>query len=1070
MNDVNININTNLYSRQIATYGIVTMLKLSKLNIFLYGMRGVGIEVAKNIILAGPNKVTIFDNNEAKINDLTSNFYLNEKDVFDKKRRDEACFDKLLELNPNVKIEILKTNSIKEKLLSKEEKYDVMIVTEFLTKDFIIELNNICRENKIGFIYGTELGIIGFCFVDFGENFKYYEKEDEESPNLMINSISKSSPGIVNLVNPIHKSYKNKDYITFKQIEGMKELNNITPIRIKIIDKYNIEICDTSTFSDYISGGIIMKEKRPTIINFDSFEKKIEEPYNEEEGYPGQIDFVNCNTNEIIHLGILGLFEFLKNHKCYPNLNNENDAQEILNLSKNIFNKKENEYWINGLKEEYKNFDELFEKTIKHLSFWSRAQISPISSFLGGLIAQEIIKYTGKYIPINQWLWFNFSEIVENLEGKKIDRNINGTRYDDQIAIFGNEIQQKIEESNIFIIGAGALGCEYLKTFSLMGFSSNKDKNSITTITDNDLIIESNLNRQFLFRKKDIGKYKSKIARNNIGKINPLFKCLDLQSKIGPENEKIFDKNFWSKQNFVIIAVDNFEAREYIAEQCLIYKKILIDSGTKGTKGNSQVIIPNKTINYIPTKEYENDGIPMCTLRNYPTTIDHCIEWARDNFNGYFVDIIKNVKFFIEDREKFYEELSKESIPRLQIEKLNKIIRYVNIINNNDYKECLKIALEEYNEIYNESIIRCLKKHPQNALNSDGSKYWNNYKICPTPLPFNIENRLAFLFIKSYAQILAKTMSIDIIKDDECLKKIISDIKIDLTISEKEENKNENKYIRYRNINHNEEIMPEKEQKLKKDKKEEIQKRIKLSKEKLNNIKKDIEKLDILEIQQNIQKIFNIQEFEKDDDFNGHVDFIYAASNLKAEIYKIEKCDKLKVKLKAGKIIPAVSTTTSAIVGLVSLQLYTLFQTNDIKYLRDHYFNFAIKTFNFEYPTACKYIKNEKNNQLIPEKFTLWDFIEINDSMTIYQFIQYIKKQYTINICSIIINMKEIYSYQNFDNDSRNINQNILNKKIDNIYFELFNKEVNFNKNYCFIKIKGEINNSKIEMPFLSII
>ena len=346
------------------------------------------------------------------------------------------------------------------------------------------------------------------------------------------------------------------------------------------------------------------------------------------------------------------------------------------------------------------------------------------------------------------------------------------------------------------------------------------------------------------------------------------------------------------------------------------------------------------------------------------------------------------------------------------------------------------------------------------------SKYWSNYKRCPTPLPFNIENKLAFLFVKNYAQILARTMSIDIINDDEYLKKIISDIKINLTIPKTDENNNCNKYVRYKNMNYNKELMPEKEKKLKKDKKEEIQKRIKLSQEQLNKIKKDIENLNILEIKKNTQKIFNIQEFEKDDDSNGHVDFIYAASNLKAEIYKIEKCDKLKVKLKAGKIIPAVSTTTAAIVGLVSLQFYTLFQTYDIKYLRDHYFNFAIKTFNFEYPTACKYIKNEKYNQLIPEKFNLWDLIEINEPMTINQFIQYIKKEYEINVCSIMINKKEIYSSHNFNNDGTDINRSIfINKKIDNIYFELFNKEVTFNKNYCFIKINGEINNSKIEMP-----
>jgi len=64
---------------------------------------------------------------------------------------------------------------------------------------------------------------------------------------------------------------------------------------------------------------------------------------------------------------------------------------------------------------------------------------------------------------------------VANL-GESVDRTLKNSRYDDQIAIFGNEIQQKIEESNIFMIGAGALGCEFLKNFALMGMSTKEGK------------------------------------------------------------------------------------------------------------------------------------------------------------------------------------------------------------------------------------------------------------------------------------------------------------------------------------------------------------------------------------------------------------------------------------------------------------------------------------------------------------------------------------------------------------------------------------------------------------------
>ena len=308
-------INTNLYSRQIGVFGFETMIKLSKMNVFIYGMRGVGVETAKNIILAGPRKVTIYDNNISKINDLTSNYFINEKDVVDNKRRDKASFNNLNELNPNVKLEIMDNNSIiehlKEKLNIKEEKYDIIVITEFMPKNIIIELNNFCRENKIGFIYGIELGITVFCFTDFGDNFIIYDIDGEEPKRHTINFISNDNPGIVKLVHPVNNvELRTNDYVIFKEIQGMKEINNCSPIKIKKIDNLTIQINDTSKFSTYTSGGVIMKAKIPLEYKFESFEKKLEEPYNEEEETPSLIAQISCN--EIIHIGILSLYSFFE--------------------------------------------------------------------------------------------------------------------------------------------------------------------------------------------------------------------------------------------------------------------------------------------------------------------------------------------------------------------------------------------------------------------------------------------------------------------------------------------------------------------------------------------------------------------------------------------------------------------------------------------------------------------------------------------------------------------------------------------------------------------------------------
>jgi ubiquitin-activating enzyme E1 len=69
-------IDTGLYDRQIGTFGLETMGKLMKMDVLIIGMRGLGVETAKNLILAGPKSVTLYDPTPVAIGDLSANFYL----------------------------------------------------------------------------------------------------------------------------------------------------------------------------------------------------------------------------------------------------------------------------------------------------------------------------------------------------------------------------------------------------------------------------------------------------------------------------------------------------------------------------------------------------------------------------------------------------------------------------------------------------------------------------------------------------------------------------------------------------------------------------------------------------------------------------------------------------------------------------------------------------------------------------------------------------------------------------------------------------------------------------------
>ena len=75
------------------------------MSVFIQGLRGVGLETAKNLILAGPKRVTICDDTLISMNDLATNFFANENDV-GKVKRSKCVIKQLQELNPYVKVDI----------------------------------------------------------------------------------------------------------------------------------------------------------------------------------------------------------------------------------------------------------------------------------------------------------------------------------------------------------------------------------------------------------------------------------------------------------------------------------------------------------------------------------------------------------------------------------------------------------------------------------------------------------------------------------------------------------------------------------------------------------------------------------------------------------------------------------------------------------------------------------------------------------------------------------------------------------------------------------------------------
>ncbi|KAL9654479.1 hypothetical protein ABK040_010499 [Willaertia magna] len=1020
-------VSNNIFNKQLLMFNENDLKTLQSTSILIVGLSGLGIEIVKNLILIGAKNLTLFDNENLSSFDLSSHYFCNEENIG--QNRAKISLQKLNEFynEKEMFLKILECNELTENLLLK---FQIIIFTNSHIPN-LVELNNICRKNNIKFIAGENRGLVGSVFCDFGCQ-PFIVKEDSGE----LTTEKKNTSAVINITNEVEATVKlddyhghkfqEGDYVIFDKIEGMNEINNLQyPIKINyILGRYSFKInLDTTNFKKFKENslGYVRQVKMPMSHSFKSLNEELKNPTitttrigedqceDQQQLKQQQLFVVNSskiNRQQQLHVAMLALTEFEKRNLTLPKPFNKQDVKEMIGIAKQIVKELKPQLLLDNNNEEEKENVYFNEKVIELLSFTCRGNLSPMASFLGGIISQEVIKACiGKYTPLKQFLYFdafdclpeeecNFPTEEEcqlvSLENND-DKNECSKRFDGQVVVFGKKFQKKLEKEKQCIVGLGSIGCEILKNYAMIGVGFNNNNNSSDsgdsnnrgdcnngsiTIIDYKNIKPSNLNTQFLYstnNRNNIGKEKVTVASKIIKTMlnNNNNNIIPYHEKI-TDDSKVFHDEFWENLTGITLAVDDIKTRCHIDGICVFHKKPLIETGANGNKGNVQVVIPPLTESFGKIDDLNEEMFSISYIRNSPHLPEQCMLWGEDLLTRYFKEEPIEMNSFLKDKEAVLVELD-QSTGFSKYLKSKQIVESLILKKPNDFDDCVVWARNLFEQLFNNNIQQLLHNFPLDMLTTSGLPFWGGSRRIPTPLIFNVKNPKHVDFVIATANLRAKNYGIKGYNKDEydfvkVLEKIIVPEFHPITHSNDD------------NTNEEEE-----------------------------NYRNHLKMIDTqLKVDDNyFLKPINVEnEMEED---NYCLDFVEICCNLRANVYSIPESNRNEIVMTALKIIPRTITTASILSGLATFELYKIVQqSKKISTYNSSYINTSLPFISLFEPKEATIV-----TRLRDQPFTIYDMFYIDEGrdITLKEFMDIFKERYGLEITMMSCGTNMLYSF-----------------------------------------------------------
>lgn len=549
--------------------------------VLVYGFTWLGVEICRQLLQLGVGKIVLVSNDklETQLGDLGVPLR-----GFTPTNRKERTLEKLDQWRASFQQIVTLERGVTQEDISGVQV--VVMSGGHIFSQEALRLNEMCRTAGTAFVSVDVRGFLGVCLVDFGSLYTYEEKYTEYEN--VIESVKKREGGGYNV------SFMG----SLSELRDSKTEVYSGPVYQTTIDWKTSEFLPKLTVAvkeeigEQLRPGFkIIQKSQYSSVSHDSLVTKIEKEL-------FRYRFYNA---------LKALEEF------HTQGGSDGDSFERFIISK-----------VHPTEDRDTRFYTRFANT------W-QDKVPPMYSLFSSIAAMEAAKaLTHHFAPLlNQFqvvneLWQG--AVSESIDSKNIYRAL-----------------ESLSSSNIYLIGAGAVGCEVLKNLALMKAAT---KGGLIKLYDDDTVGESNLHRQLLFLSKDVGNVKVTVAALSVLDFSQERIAMQPNAVFFDETKEISDGTLC-----VIAVVDSYESREEIDEMCKQKGVPMIEAGAGMINVNSIYLPAECKERYSSKIKAASKDEINCAPHGIAVTFAAAVDKAKLMYNSIFNSIAGTVEEQLRDNK-----------------------------------------------------------------------------------------------------------------------------------------------------------------------------------------------------------------------------------------------------------------------------------------------------------------------------------------------------------------------------------------------------------------------------------